>query len=113
MTNNLLESWFKFSVAEGGFYAIFGFLFVFIGILLLIIVITLLGKVVSQIEGKNKPKVKKEKSAPVTPAPPVTVKSNAEEVDASVVAAITAALMAYYEAQGTNCEFVVKRIRKI
>ncbi len=41
---NLLDGWFQFPVGDAAFYAIFGFMFVFLGITLLIVILTCLGK---------------------------------------------------------------------
>ncbi|MGN0822748.1 MAG: OadG family transporter subunit, partial [Candidatus Gallimonas sp.] len=87
---NLLDGWFQFPVGDGAFYAVFGFLFVFFGITLLILILTALGKI---LDASNK-----KKRAKVVPAAPVATELKREEktdeIAPEVVAAITAALAA-------------------
>ncbi len=109
MVNNLLDGWLKLSVGEAGFYAVLGYAFVFFGILLLIIVLTLLGKIIDKINGIKKEGIGVEEVQTTQPA----VQTDMEKVDPQVVAVITAALMAYYQTEQPKCDFVVKRIRKI
>ncbi len=108
---NLLGSWFswiKVDLGEGAFYAAFGFVFVFLGILLLVAFFTLLGLVMKKI---NERKQRKEEAAiPKIPAPA----SAAEEgIPPEVVAAITAAIAVYTAGERQKCDFVVRKIRRI
>ncbi len=106
---NLL-AWFKFPVGDGAFYAVFGFVFVFLGITLLILFFTLFGMVMKRVNarGENKRQAAREKAVAASPV------THAEEgIPPEVVAAITAAIAAYYEGEQVKCDFVVRRIKKI
>ncbi len=106
---SLLDSWFKFGIGEGAFYALFGFVFVFAGILLLILFFTALGFVMKKIDGrKSKKKQKEEQETPKMPVP-----SAEEEIPPEVVAAITAAIAVCTEGERQKCDFVVRRIKRI
>ena len=102
---NLLDGWFKFDIGDGAFYSVFGFLFVFIGISLLIVIFTLVGLAMKKANARKR--TKKESDTPVLQI------EEEEGVTPEVVAAITAALMAYYEQENVKCDFVVRRIKKI
>ncbi len=109
MATNLLDSWFKYPIGDGAFFSVFGFVFVFFGILLLIIIISILGKVIYGLKRTEKKRdIIEEKQLEL----PIQAKEDAK-LDPQVVAAITAALMAYYQTEQPKCEFVVRRIRKI
>ncbi len=105
---NLLDSWFKFDPGEGAFYAIFGLIFVFLGIALLIGILMLVGFVMQRTDRRKKKKAERGPEPGEIPAPP-----DAETVSPEVVAAITAALAVYLEAEQPKCEFVVRRIRRL
>lgn len=110
MLTNLLDGWFKMNVGEGAFYAAFGFIFVFLGITVLILLFTVLGKIMDTV---NKKRAKKaEDSIPV-----ISTEASFEAQEAGLapetIAVISAALAAYYDSENTKCDFVVKRIRKI
>ena len=108
MLMNLLDGWFKFSVGEGAFYAVFGFIFVVLGITLLIVIFTLLGLIMKKVnsrKGKAKETKSKEPAAAVKPAE--------EGVSAEIIAVISAAIAAYYEGSAQKCDFVVRRIKRL
>jgi len=107
--SNLL-AWFKFPIGEGAFFAGFGFVFVFAGIALLVVLFTLLGLVMKKINARKprKKKVKGEKSVPAEESA-----KTEEEISPEVVAVITAAIAAVYEGEKVKCDFVVRRIRKL
>lgn len=105
---NLL-AWLKYPVGDAAFYAVFGFLFVFLGIALLIIILTCMGKGMDAWRGRKK---KKRQAEPVEQVP-LPEKQAEEGISPEVVAVIAAALAAYEEAESGSCGFVVKRIRKI
>ena len=106
MLNALLDGWFKFPVGDGAFYAIFGLLFVILGIALLVLIFMGLGAVMKRINERKKKETAKQAQS-VTPA------AVEDGVSPEVVAAITAALMAYYEQETVKCDFVVRRIKRI
>lgn len=109
---NLLDSWFKLDPGEGAFYAVFGFLFVFFGIVVLILIFTLLGMLMKRINARSK-REKKPKNVQTAPDAKDEVSAQAEGLSPEVIAAIAAALAAYCEESGGKCDFVVKRIKKI
>ena len=100
---NLL-AWFQFNVGEGAFYAVFGLLFVVLGITLLVLIFTALGAIMKKVGAKKG----KAKSAPAPAAKPEIE----EGIPPEVVAAIMAAVTAYYSEEPRKCEFVVRRIKK-
>lgn len=107
---NLLDGWFKFPVGDGAFYALFGFLFVFFGISILILLFSLLGKLMNYLKTHpRKPKKTEKTVQDISESESVPE----EGVSPEVVAAITAALMAYYEQEQAQCDFIVKRIKRI
>jgi len=107
----------QFNLGDAAIDAAIGHLIVFAGMIVLVLLFTGLGAVMKRINGKKKPK------APVSeplPMPPVrVVEEKHDEIAPEVVAAIAAALTAYYCDEnkcgetGTKCSFVVKRIKKL
>lgn len=98
---------------EALIYALLGFLIVFAGIAIIIAVIWLIGLLMRKTNNlafltnrkqKPKPVEKTEETKPVT---------ESDEVPDEVKAAIIAAIMAYYETEQPQCEFKVKRIKRI
>ena len=106
---NLLDAWFKIDLGEGAFKAVLGLAFVFAGILVLVGIFTLLGFVMKKINERR------EKSGETSVAPAVrsAAEKQEDEIPPEVVAAITAALMSYYQKENVKCDFVVKRIKRI
>lgn len=105
---SLFENWPKFDIGEGAFYAVFGFLFVFFGIVLLILIFTGLGKIMSIRNAKTGKKEKK----PVVPEKKAN-ESGEAGVTPELLAVLTAAIAAYYEDEDVQCDFVVRRIKKL
>ncbi len=103
---NLLDGFFKFDLGEGAFYAVFGFAFVFAGIALLICIFTLLGFLMSKLSGRKRKR--EERASAVN-----SVLPEAEGIPPETVAAIAAALAAYYEEAPQKCDFVVRRIKRL
>ena len=104
---NALLGWTKYPLGDGAFYAVFGLIFVILGITLLVFFFTGLGAVMKRVNAR-----KKTVQAPKNVKPEAPQKTD-DGVSPEVVAAITAALMAYYEEEQVKCDFVVKRIRRI
>lgn len=100
-----LLQWFQFDVGEGAFYAVFGLIFVILGISLLVVIFTVLGLVMKKVQSKS--------HAPKEKMAETTVKEEDVGLKPEVVAAITAALTAYYEQENVKCDFVVRRIKKV
>ncbi len=89
------------------FQAALGFLFVFAGITVLILIFTLLGKVMKSTNKKKKTPKKEPK------AEEVTLPQAAEEgISPETVAVITAAIASYMRKE-TSCDFVVRRIKRL
>lgn len=124
MINNLLEivaredGNYYFNGAARGLgealiYALTGFVIVFVGIVLIIAVIWLLGLLMRKTDNfaflsRRGKKNKKEKVAE-----PVAESVADDEIPDEIKAAIVAALMAYYTVDKPKCEFKVKRIKRI
>ena len=104
----LFENWPKYDIGEGAFMAVFGFAFVFLGIVIMILLFTGLGKIMSVINGK-----KKGKSATVKDSAKPNKAHKQEQTDDELIAVITAAISAYYEGENTKCDFVVRIIKKL
>lgn len=100
---------------EACLYALIGYLIVFIGIIIIILIIWLIGLILRKTNnlafltnlGKKKKKAEKNNVAE-----PVAVTEDGDIPD-EVKAAIVAALMAYYSEEKPECEFRVKRIKRI
>ncbi len=108
LTNTLPEGGRMIEVPEALLYALIGFLVVFAGIALLIVVVWLVGKIMSNLNRKPQPKAEK----PIVKAEKPKI-VQADEIDEETVAVITAALMAYYQQTNPKCGFTVKRIKRI
>ncbi|MDE6356010.1 MAG: OadG family protein [Clostridia bacterium] len=117
MINNLLaliNQEGSLDFGEACIYGLIGFLVVFLGIVLIIVIIWLIGLLMRKTNnlefltkiGKKKKK-KDEKSAVQESV------AAEEEIPAEVKAAIIAAIMAYYTKEQPKCEFKVKRIKRI
>lgn len=91
--------------------AIIGFIVVCIGIALLIGVVWLVGRVMQSIDGTAATKTPKEEKK-TQPVPQVKTETT-DEPSEETIAVITAAIAAYYERENRQCEFTVKRIKKI
>ena len=93
-------------ITESLVYALIGFLVVFVGIVILIGLLYLVGYIIRKAEKGKGLKRKNTVTEESTPA-------ESDEVPDEVKAAIVAAVMAYYSAEKPQCEFVVKRIKRI
>ncbi len=103
MTNLLLASkWFN-----GAFVFLLGMIVVFFGITVIVLVISGIGKVMSA--KKSAPKQEVEEETPVERQDEQIYDGASPEV----VAAITAVLSAYYFSNESNCEFKIKKIKRI
>ena len=110
---NLLEPWFKMPFGDAAFYSIFGFVFVFAGIVILILIFTLLGLIMKKI-GNRKPKPKKDKKSKVSAdTAEQLVAEDGSDLSPELIAVITAAVSACLENENSACDFVVRRIKKL
>ncbi len=105
---NAAESWFQMNIGEAGLYTVIGFVFVFLGIAILVLVFTLIGMIMKRVSPKKEEKPAAQPAAPAGPAVQAT-----QGVDMATVAVITAAIAAYYESNHSGCDFVVRRIKKL
>lgn len=100
------------SFGEACVYALIGFALIFIGILIIIFIIKLIGIIMQKTDNLAflTKKKNKKKSAEQSPA---QTNTDGDEVPDEIKAAIIAAIMAYYTAEKPKCDFKVKRIRRI
>lgn len=102
MINNLLE---LARLPQATFVFVLGVLVVFIGIAIIILVVSIIGKIME---------TNKKKSVKVAPTETaLSIIEEREEVPAHVKAAIVAAISAYYFNQQSECEFRIKKIKRI
>ena len=113
------------SVGEAAIDALLGFITVFVGIALLVLIVWAVGKAMQSVEskskngGEKKPQVKKEPQAakqtsePVKSAPAEATISASNGIDEETIAVISAAIAAYYAGENRTCGFVVKRIKRM
>ena len=109
---NLLAKVNKMEPVPGGLYTfVLGLLVVFLGIAIIVVFVSIAGKIFSTGETKEpkQPKVKVEK--PVVVEKVEAPVDNAEVPD-HIKVAIVAAITAYYEEKKSNCDFIVKKIRR-
>ena len=100
-------------VGEASLYALLGFAVVFVGIAFLIFVVWLIGKLMVKLNPARVPKQAKPTPVVNETAESLAVADASEELSEETVAVITAALMAYYQRTNPQCEFTVKRIKRI
>ena len=101
------------SFGEALIYSLIGFAVVFAGIVVIICIIYLLGfilKKTNNLEFLSKIKFKRKPAETVAVTPEI---ADDGEVPDEVKAAIIAAIMAYYSDKKPECEFRVKRIKRI
>ncbi len=96
-------------ISEALLYALIGFLVVFAGITLLIVVVWAVGKIMSAINPTAQPKKVEAKPKQVEISPVVS----SDDVDEETLAVITAAIITYYQKTNPKCGFTVKRIKRI
>ena len=109
---NLLAKVNKMEPVPGGLYTfVLGLLVVFLGITIIVIFVSIAGKIFSSGETKEpkQPKVKVEKPVVVEK---VEAPVDNGEVPDHIKVAIVAAITAYYEEKKSNCDFIVKKIRR-
>lgn len=111
MLNNILTKTRMVGLGEVSLYALLGYAVVFFGIAFLIFVVWAIGKAFT----KSKPTQKQEKPQPkpVEKTEVVPVQANEDEISDEILAVITATISAYYETAQPQCEFIVKRIKRI
>ena len=96
----------ELTLAEGLIYALIGFIVTFIGIVILIFFVWLVGRGINFINAKSAAKKKEE-------VPRAAQADGDDEIGIETKLAIIAAIAAYYEGENSTCEFKVKRIKRI
>ena len=119
MLNSLLEiipkadgNFYFDSFGEALVYALIGFLVVFCGIVIIIFIIWLLGLILRKTNnlefllklGRKKPKQVETQ---------VVIPDNEDDIPDEIKAAIMAAIMTYYSDEKPECEFRVRRIKRM
>lgn len=95
-------------------YALIGFLAVFIGIILIIAIIWLIGLLMRKTNNLAfLTKIGKKKKSKQVEPDKNEILSETDEIPDEVKAAIIAAIMAFYCEEKPKCEFNVKRIKRI
>lgn len=103
-------------IGEALIYALIGFIVVFLGIVLIIFIIWLIGLILrktnnlaflNKLSFKNlKRKKQDEEQAEIS-------HDIGDDIPDEVKAAIVAAIMAYYDNEKPECEFIVRRIKRL
>lgn len=96
-------------------YALIGFLVVVLGIVLIIFIIWLIGFILRKTNNLaflRRITIKKRKDKPVAESS-AAQQNGGDELPDGVKAAIIAAIIAYYGTEKPECEFKVKRIKRI
>ncbi len=109
---NLLDGWLKVDLGEGAFYAVLGFAFVLVGIIVLIAIFTLLGFLMKKLNERAAAK-KNTDNSPAVQSAGTYASSDPKDFSEETVAALMAALMAYYQNENAKCDFVVRRIKRL
>ena len=113
---NLLDGWFKINPGDAAFYALLGFVFVFLGITVLILIFTLLGFIMKKITAKRERKQdekRRKQSAQISEEPSALPEQSEEGITPELIAILTAAVAACMSEEKSTCEFVVRRIKKL
>lgn len=123
MLNNILSivpksdgNYYFSSFGEALIYALIGFLVVFVGIVLIICIIWLIGLILRKtnnlafLTNRKSGRKKDEVKADVQNK---DVSAESDDIPDGVKAAIIAAIFAYYSEEKPKCEFKVKRIKRI
>lgn len=100
------------SFGEALIYALIGFLVVFCGIVIIIFIIWLLGLILRKTNNLEfLTKLGRKKPKPVETQ--VIITDNEEDVPDEIKAVIMAVIMTYYSDEKPECEFKVRRIKRI
>ena len=104
------------NISEAALYALIGYLVVFAGIAFLIFIVWAVGKLLAKTNDKTasiskETTVNEKKETVETVTEPIIAQS--DEISEETLAAITAAIMAYYEKNNPKCEFTLKRIKRM
>ena len=103
-------------IGEALIYALIGFVVVFLGIVLIIFIIWLIGLILRKTNNLaflNNLSFKKLKKKKRVEEQSNAIQEVSDDISDEVKAAIIAAIMAYYDNEKPECEFVVRRIKRI
>ena len=103
-------------IGEALIYALIGFLVVFLGIVLIIFIIWLIGLILRKTDNLaflSKISFKRIKKKGQVVEQTDTPENKQDGIPDEVKAAIIAAIMAYYDNEKPECEFIVRRIKRI
>ena len=87
------------------FIVLIGILIIFLGMALIVVILQLIGKIFDKIDEKNK---KPKQVAPVQETTQIE-----QGLDDKTKAAIIGAIYMYYLNEGSDCEFIVRKIKRI
>ena len=111
MLNLLANKVDKMSEVAGGLYTfVLGMLVVFLGIAIIVLFVSLAGKIFNASENSKEVKQPKVEEKPVVET--VVEVADDSEIPDHIKVAIVAAITAYYEEAKSNCDFIVKKIRR-
>ena len=86
------------------FVFLIGVLVIFLGMAIIIVILQIMGKIFDKVNDKGlKPKIETKKEEIQT----------VQGIDEKTRAAIIGAIYMYYLNEGSNCEFIVKKIKRI
>lgn len=91
---------------------VIGFIIVFLGIIVLIAILSLVGFIMNKTASKGEKKTDETDFANESVEPELKT-NEVEELPDEIKAAVIAAVMAYYKAEKPQAEFIVKRIKRI
>ena len=104
------------NIGEISLYGLIGYAVVFLGIAFLIFIVWAVGKLLAKTNDKTasiskETTANEKKDTANTVVEPIV--ENSDEISEETLAAITAAIMAYYEKNNPKCEFTLKRIKRM
>ena len=119
MTNSILAIFdpnTSLGFVDACIFALIGFTIVFVGIALIIFIIWLIGLLMRKTNNLaflTRPKKPKKNKKQQSEAVASVAETESGDIPDEVKAAIMAAIMAYYSEEKPECEFKVKRIKRI
>ncbi|MBQ3234563.1 MAG: OadG family protein [Clostridia bacterium] len=94
-------------IVNGLFVFVLGISVVFLGMIIIVLSVSICGKLMNKTA--NPPKKEEVVAQPIKTEP---VEDKNEEIPTHVKAAIIAAISAYYFNQKSDCDFIVRKIRR-
>ena len=96
-------------IVNGLFVLVLGILVIFIGMITIVLSVTICGKIMNK---TTEPKKNEQLKVVEQPKVVESVSSESEEIPTHIKAAIVAAISAYYFNQKSDCDFIVRKIRR-